>query len=58
MLYEVITDNVRENGGEMREKLQKRYIREIQQINGKYEIVSGDQNYRLKKAKQIIESII
>ncbi len=44
-----IQDNVRENGGEMREKLQKRYIREIRQINGNYEIVSGEQNSKLKK---------
>jgi len=53
-----IEDSVRENGGEMREKLQKKYIKEIQQINGKYEIVSGEYNSRLKQAIQVIESII
>ncbi len=52
-----VKDNVRENGGEMREKLQQIYLAEIEQINAKYEVVSGKHDERLKKAIQIIERI-
>lgn len=47
-----IPDSVRENGGENRLLLQKRYIEEIEKFNFNYKIVSGKNENRLKNAIQ------
>jgi NadR type nicotinamide-nucleotide adenylyltransferase len=49
-----IPDNVRENGGENRLKLQNRYIEEIEKYGFNYKIVSGENNTRLKNAVQYL----
>lgn len=45
-----IPDNVRENGGENRLKLQKKYIDEIERYRFNYKIVSGENSTRFKNA--------
>ena len=45
-----IPDPVRENGGENRLKLQKKYIEQIEHYNFNYKIVSGNQNERIINA--------
>lgn len=51
-----IADAVRENGGEMREKLFERYCREIGQYGFKYEIVEGLGEARLINALKHLQS--
>lgn len=45
-----VADPVRENGGENREILQKKYIEQIENYNFKYRIVSGKDEKRLHNA--------
>ncbi|WP_167618459.1 AAA family ATPase [Maribellus sediminis] len=53
-----IADNVRENGGENRAKLQKRYIEEIEKYNFQYKIISGVGEKRVKNAIHILDQLI
>jgi NadR type nicotinamide-nucleotide adenylyltransferase len=48
-------DPVRENGGENRLKLQKKYIEQIEQYNFNYKIVSGEQNKRFENAIEYLK---
>lgn len=50
-----VPDTVRENGGEMREKLSRMYIHELEKFGFPYALVSGIGNDRLKNAIKIIE---
>ncbi len=52
-----IPDPVRENGGENRLKLQRRYIELLENYNFNYKIVSGNENKRLENALKIINSL-
>lgn len=51
-----VPEQVRENGGEMREKLFKRYIDELENYKYAYKIISGEQ--RFEKAKEIIDELL
>jgi NadR type nicotinamide-nucleotide adenylyltransferase len=53
-----IPDNVRENGGEMREKLKSIYISEIEKFGYKYHLISGSGNQRLASAIDIIDNFV
>ena len=50
-----IPDTVRENGGENRLMLQKRYIEQIEHYNFNYKIVSGSQNERVRNAIRCLQ---
>lgn len=50
-------DMVRENGGETRNLLQKRYIEEIKNLNFKYKIISGEGDIRESRAIQHIADL-
>ncbi|HEX2934016.1 MAG TPA: ATP-binding protein [Bacteroidales bacterium] len=50
-------DNVRENGGEMREILFERYINELEAFNLPYEIVTGTGEDRIHSAIQHIQTL-
>jgi len=50
-------DDVRENGGENRNKLQERYINEIRSYNFPYEIIQGVDDARVQNAVKSIESV-
>jgi len=50
-----IADNVRENGGEMRELLYQRYLSEIKKINGRYEVINGTGDQRFLNALKAIK---
>ncbi len=52
-----VADNVRENGGENRIKLQEKYIREIRNYNFRYGVVSGIGDERFENAIRLIEGI-
>lgn len=52
-----VEDPVRENGGDSRLALQKRYIDEIKQSGFKFEIVSGIGNSRLQNAITILDKL-
>ena len=52
-----VADNVRENGGENRIKLQQTYIREIREHNFPFGVVSGTGDERIKNAIRLIEGI-
>lgn len=52
-----IPDPVRENGGENREILQKKYIEEIKRYHFKYNIVSGKDEKRLANALEFIKNL-
>lgn len=52
-----IPDPVRENGGENREILQKKYIEEIKHYHFKYNIVSGKDKKRLTNALEFIKNL-
>jgi nicotinamide riboside kinase len=52
-----IPDPVRENGGEMREMLQIRYIELINRFGFSYNLVSGHSEERLKNAVEFINAI-
>ncbi len=49
-----IPDPVRENGGEAREVLQKKYIQQIEKYNFNYSIVLGENEKRLENAINIL----
>lgn len=49
-------DNVRENGGEMREILFERYINELEAFNLPYKIVTGTGEDRIRSAIQHIQT--
>lgn len=51
-------DPVRENGGEQREILQSRYIKELESYNFKYKIVSGIGEKRFRAALKEVEKLI
>lgn len=53
-----IADKVRENGGENRAKLQKRYIQEIEKYNFQYKIISGTGEARIQNAINILDQLI
>jgi nicotinamide riboside kinase len=50
-----IADGVRENGGEMREKLFAMYLAEIEQIGGRYAIIHGTGDQRFLNALKAIK---
>ena len=50
-----IADPVRENGGEMRQKLFERYCREIEDHGFAYEIVEGSGSLRLQNALNLVQ---
>ena len=50
-----IKDSVRENGGEMREKLYDMYLSGIKKIKGKYAIISGTGDQRFLTALKAIK---
>lgn len=50
-----IPDKVRENGGEKREYLQKRYITALEEYGFQYEIISGMNSNRFKNALSSLE---
>jgi nicotinamide riboside kinase len=52
---EWVPDTVRENGGEMREKLSQMYANELVKFGFPYALVSGIGDNRLKNAIRIIE---
>ena len=52
-----VADQVRENGGEMRNRLFERYCREIEKYGFKYEIVEGSGEDRLNNALMHLRSI-
>jgi NadR type nicotinamide-nucleotide adenylyltransferase len=51
-----IADPVRENGGEMRQKLFERYCNEMEHYGFSYEIVMGSGELRLKSALKFIQA--
>ncbi len=51
-----IPDLVRENGGEMRNKLFQKYKKELKQFGFKYKVVSGTGTQRLQNAIEILNS--
>ena len=51
-----VPDNVRENGGEMRELLLARYIREIESSGADWRMVSGKLNRRTSAAVEIVKT--
>lgn len=53
-----IADNVRENGGENRLLIQKKYIEFLEKYNLKYELISGNNKTRFKSAKLKIEELL
>ncbi len=53
-----IPDSVRENGGEMREKLFEIYRNELEYYGCNYVIVSGKGNERLENALKAVESLL
>lgn len=53
-----VSDPVRENGGENRERLQEKYISEIQKYGFNYEIIRGSGTARINNAVSIIDSIL
>ena len=52
-----IPDPIRENGGEMRNILQNRYIETIKNYNFNYKIISGQNSERFKNAIQCLNEI-
>jgi NadR type nicotinamide-nucleotide adenylyltransferase len=50
-----IEDPVRENGGEKRITLHKRYLEEIKDFNFRYEIIRGQNEQRFQNALQILK---
>lgn len=52
-----VADDVRENGGEKREMLQKRYIEEIEKHGCTYHIISGRGDARIRNAIRFIEKL-
>ena len=52
-----VPDNVRENGGTDREKLQKTYIQELQNYQFSYHLIKGDYEERKNAAVQVISSL-
>lgn len=52
-----IPDPVRENGGEMREILQSKYIETISKFNFNYKIVSGKDHTRFKQAQKWLSEL-
>lgn len=53
-----IPDNVRENGGEMREKLFQMYKSELEKYTFKYEIIKGVGENRFENAKIIVADFL
>lgn len=52
-----VADSVRENGGERRSYLQKRYIETIQHYGFKYEIISGLNETRFLNARNALKKL-
>ena len=52
-----IPDPVRENGGQMRNILQNRYIETITNYEFKYKVISGQKSDRLKNAIQCLDKL-
>ena len=52
-----MADDVRENGGENRIWLQRRYIKAIENYNFPYHIVRGNGNTRLQNAIRVIDEL-
>lgn len=53
-----IADDVRENGGEMREKLKNRYISEIEKFGYSFKIISGKDDQRIISAIDVINNFV
>ena len=53
-----ISDPVRENGGENRERLQEKYISEIGKYGFPYEIIQGMNGTRVQNAISVIDRIL
>jgi nicotinamide riboside kinase len=51
-------DTVRENGGEKRVELQKRYIQILKEYNCNFVTVSGKENERLITAKHFVQKLL
>ena len=49
-------DDVRENGGENRNKLQQKYLDEIQKYNFPYRLIQGNGTHRTQSAIEIIDN--
>lgn len=52
-----VADDVRENGGENRNLLHKKYIEDIEKYNYKYQIINGDGATRVRNAIQAISKL-
>jgi NadR type nicotinamide-nucleotide adenylyltransferase len=52
-----ISDSVRENGGEMRNILQNKYIETIRNYNFNYKIIGGQNSERLNNAIQFLNEL-
>ncbi len=52
-----IEDNIREYGGKMRLKFHDMCIEEIKKLQGRYEIINGEGDERIKKAINLIENL-
>lgn len=50
-----VFDPVRENGGENRIRLQKKYLQNIQQLNSEFKIVSGKNEQRIQVALESLK---
>ena len=49
-----IADNVRENGGENRDKLQQRYMNEIEKKQFRYKLVKGTGKIRTQNRNNFV----
>ena len=52
-----VYDPVRENGGEMRRKLHEKYIKNIEQFDFEYALVSGKNKLRFQNALKIMQHL-
>ncbi len=52
-----VADPVRENGGEMRETLHKKYIQEIQENSFQYKIIGGTGKQRVQNALSVLKKL-
>lgn len=53
-----VADSVRENGGEMREKLSEIYKAELQHFNLPYTIISGKGDERWERAEKAVKTVM
>jgi NadR type nicotinamide-nucleotide adenylyltransferase len=53
-----VADPVRENGGEMREKLYLRYRSELEKLECNYAVISGTGKQRLEQAIKVVNALM